>query len=469
MNNEVKITELTELESANVSNTDVLPIVDVSADETKKIKIENIKTVVNDSYSTSTTETYSANYINNNVGTTVHDSYSSSTTEPYSANYVNNLPSGEGGGIIALKSITTAPSTFSEGDKYYNASDDLIYTATSSSEWDSGTTASATSLYLNEADNELYRYYNNTMNLLEGGSGGGSRIEIGTIFQYPGTTAPTNYMICDGSTISRTTYADLFAVIGTTYGAGDGSTTFNIPDLKGKVVVGLDSNDTDFDTLGETGGEKTHKLGISELPKSTPTFRSGNDGNFNMTYVGTNGNFTADTITQTNQNNLQPYMTLNYIIKVTQSADGGETLPVGSEIDFSGNVSDIPAGWEQVSGVNYTAYELYSDTTGSTGTITLSDSSANYSYLEIYYKSAHTAGIISSKIDVSLGTANNVALMGMSSSSATDHMYIAVCIYTLSGTSLTPSNYREYNVYGSSIDATSNKINIFKVVGLKEE
>lgn len=348
--NEVKITELNELESANVNNNDVLPIVDISADETKKIKVQNIKTTVNDSYSTSTTETYSANYINSAIPE-VHDSYNSSTTEPYSANYINNLPSGEGGGIIALKSITTAPSTFSEGDKYYNATDDLIYTATSSSTWDEGTTASAVSLYLNEIDNELYRYYNNAMNLLESGSGGGGSIEVGTIFQYPGTTAPTNYMICDGSAISRTTYADLFAVIGTTYGSGDGSTTFNIPDLKGRVVVGLDGNDTAFDTLGETGGEKTHKLAINELPKATPTFKGGNDGNFNMTYVGTGGNFAADTTVQVNQNNLQPYTVLNYIIKVTQSAGGGETLPVGTEIDFDGNVSDIPAGWVQVDDV----------------------------------------------------------------------------------------------------------------------
>ena len=73
-------------------------------------------------------------------------------------------------------------------------------------------------------------------------------------------TAPTNWLICNGAAISRTTYANLFAVIGTVYGVGDGSTTFNIPNLKGKVVVGFNSAETEFDALGETGGAKTHTL-----------------------------------------------------------------------------------------------------------------------------------------------------------------------------------------------------------------
>lgn len=60
----------------------------------------------------------------------------------------------------------------------------------------------------------------------------------GLIFPYAGSTAPAGFLLCDGSAVSRTTYADLFALIGTTYGAGDGSTTFNVPDLRGSVIVG---------------------------------------------------------------------------------------------------------------------------------------------------------------------------------------------------------------------------------------
>ena len=64
----------------------------------------------------------------------------------------------------------------------------------------------------------------------------------GTVNTYAGSTAPTGWLLCDGRStgILRATYADLFAVIGTTYGAGDGSTTFNLPDLRGRVVAGED-------------------------------------------------------------------------------------------------------------------------------------------------------------------------------------------------------------------------------------
>lgn len=61
----------------------------------------------------------------------------------------------------------------------------------------------------------------------------------GLILPYGGSTAPTGYMLCDGSAISRETYSALFTAIGTVFGTGDGSTTFNIPDLRGKFIRGL--------------------------------------------------------------------------------------------------------------------------------------------------------------------------------------------------------------------------------------
>lgn len=85
---------------------------------------------------------------------------------------------------------------------------------------------------------------------------GAKWIPTGVVLPFADSTAPSGYLICDGSAISRTDYADLYDVIGTTYGVGDGSTTFNIPDLKGKVPVGYNSSDTSFDAMGETGGAK---------------------------------------------------------------------------------------------------------------------------------------------------------------------------------------------------------------------
>jgi microcystin-dependent protein len=83
---------------------------------------------------------------------------------------------------------------------------------------------------------------------------------------FAGSSAPTDWLLCDGAAVSRAVYAGLFAVIGTTYGAGDGSTTFNVPNAKGRVTVGRDAGQSEFDTLAETGGAKTHTLTTSEMP-----------------------------------------------------------------------------------------------------------------------------------------------------------------------------------------------------------
>jgi microcystin-dependent protein len=101
-------------------------------------------------------------------------------------------------------------------------------------------------------------------------------IPVGIIYPYAGSTAPSKYLLCDGSAVSRTDYSDLYDVIGTTYGAGDGSTTFNIPDLSGKVIVGVSSTHT----LGSTGGEESHTLLETELPShvhEVPKHGHGND------------------------------------------------------------------------------------------------------------------------------------------------------------------------------------------------
>ena len=80
--------------------------------------------------------------------------------------------------------------------------------------------------------------------------GGGSIFPAGIIWEYGGSSAPTGWLLCDGSAVSRTTYAALFAVLGTAYGSGDGSTTFNVPDKRGKFGIGVDGTYT----RGSTGG-----------------------------------------------------------------------------------------------------------------------------------------------------------------------------------------------------------------------
>ena len=90
------------------------------------------------------------------------------------------------------------------------------------------------------------------------GSGGGS-LPIGTIISYSSIITPKGFMICDGSTVSRTTYASLFSVYGTTFGAGDGSTTFNLPDLRGEFIRGFDDG-RGVDTGRVLGSEQLDSL-----------------------------------------------------------------------------------------------------------------------------------------------------------------------------------------------------------------
>lgn len=152
-------------------------------------------------------------------------------------------------------------------------------------------------------------------------SGKQDALAVGTINLFAGTTAPTGWLICDGSAISRTTYSGLFTAIGTAFGSGNGSTTFNLPNLKGRIPVGLDSSDTSFDSLGKTGGSKflqQHK-------------HSGNPGYGNVYYANgglskwlpnygssdypiETGNVSTEVETG-DSGNLQPYVVLNYIIK----------------------------------------------------------------------------------------------------------------------------------------------------------
>ena len=142
------------------------------------------------------------------------------------------------------------------------------------------------------------------------------------------TTVPGGYLLCDGTAISRTIYGDLFTAISTAYGVGDGSTTFNIPNLVGKVPVGFDSSQTEFDVLGETGGAKTHTLSVAEMPGHTHNGSSragGGSGNFAYSLNADRGGSIDATATGesvggstgggTAHNVLDPYITLTYIIK----------------------------------------------------------------------------------------------------------------------------------------------------------
>lgn len=103
---------------------------------------------------------------------------------------------------------------------------------------------------------------------------------VGGILSWSAATAPSKWELCYGQEISRTTYADLFAVIGTTYGVGDGIATFNLPDCRGRLIAGKDNmgdgtsanrltgltGGVNGDVLAATGGAQTHTIVLAEIP-----------------------------------------------------------------------------------------------------------------------------------------------------------------------------------------------------------
>jgi microcystin-dependent protein len=176
---------------------------------------------------------------------------------------------------------------------------------------------------ITERVNVLIRDYNGLL-----------RVPPGIVLPFAGATAPDGYLLCAGQAVSRATYADLFGAIGTTYGIGDGSTTFNLPDLRGRVAAGRDDmggaaanrltaagSGIAGTTLGAAGGAETHTLTTAQMPAHTHTILGGDttpasftsragqgDGNNNYNWsTGSAGSGAA-------HNNAQPTIVLNHVI-----------------------------------------------------------------------------------------------------------------------------------------------------------
>lgn len=152
------------------------------------------------------------------------------------------------------------------------------------------------------------------------GSSAIAEVRTGAIEMWATTTAPSGYLLCEGTAVSRTTYADLFNTIGTTFGAGDGSTTFNLPDFKGRLPIGVNSGTFNF--IGKTGGQETvdlthaHSAGSLSVPVQA-RLRGGSDAwsiaiNPNPDNVPVQGS-TGSSLGSTNI--LNPYVSVNFIIK----------------------------------------------------------------------------------------------------------------------------------------------------------
>lgn len=251
-------------------------------------------------------------------------------------------------------------------------------------------------------------FYNNQWN--EIGIKALDSMPIGSIILFAGENIPTGWLICDGSEVGYTVtpghagYYDLYQVIGTKYGAGEevlGSVRFKLPDLRGKVPVGLKSTDTDFDTLGETGGSKELQAhnhggatGGSTAYDTSDIYTTGGSTNFYaITWGGskvgsdesykskTSHSHTIATDGTGNSGNLQPYLVVNYIIKATNT-----TPTFASVVNATNNSTTDAYSCNYVNNLHngtllWTNSDLTSDFNAQTIQLSLSD----YDLFEIWF------------------------------------------------------------------------------------
>ncbi len=300
----------------------------------------------------------------------------------------------------------------------------------------------------------------------------GDTLPIGSQVPFGSLTIPDNWLLCDGSAISRVDYSELFAVIGTSYGAGNGTTTFNLPNKKGRTSVGYDASQTEFNTLGKTGG---HKL----LQAHThPVYQTPADGA--VTYIDGVQRFKYDVApiaqantyvgnTQStgggNAQNLQPYETDVWIIKAKQSA--GVVATVIDTLDSTSPTNALSSNMGRVLKEKIEGTVLYDNATGTTGNVTLSETSANFSYLEIFYKDESSNY---SSVKVYSPNGKKISLQTMKCATGSIQFYMK--LVTISGTTIssgTADGYTQIFNAGSSAGYNNslNYILITRVVGYK--
>ena len=312
---------------------------------------------------------------------------------------------------------------------------------------------------------------------IQGGGGiSGDTVPIGAIMPYSSSYIPENWLECNGQAVNRIDYADLFQRIGTTFGAGDGSTTFNVPNFNTRVPVGYDSTDTDFNAIGKTGGSKTHTQTKEEVGPHTHLLwvEDNNSGNSYGLPQGlmywnkpinnwANNQFgiTRDAGPNTTQpmNIMNPYITTKYIIKAFQSS--------GVIAEVSNTYSQSTTNTYSCNYINKkTGITLYSNNSGTTGDVTLSDSVENYHYIKILYRNGDG---YSGTMDVMYPQNTTTALTLSYFNTGTNKFMHWAGTIVISGTTISHAIDYYYENNNGSINApqTINYISILTVIGYK--
>lgn len=297
-------------------------------------------------------------------------------------------------------------------------------------------------------------------------------VPVGSIQAYGGVTAPTNWLICDGSAVSRTDYSELFQAVGITYGAGDGSTTFNLPDLRGRVAIG---KSTTYG-LGASGGEAAHALTKTEIPNLFWHTNNIPGDNLNLAFNGgSNYGMSANASIGEGSahNNMQPYLVTNYIIKAKNpSITSGQQLqamelfyPVGSYFETSDSTFDPNVEWGGTWSLNSIINEeesLIYNGSFSTGTTSLTNNVDNYNKIKIL--AIDNDGTLKT-FEVTNENSNAFSTY-LDFGRVTDGWYAKCMVVAFDGTSMTENFNRQ--AYFSTISAEGTYVTVKKVYGYKQ-
>ena len=322
-------------------------------------------------------------------------------------------------------------------------------------------------------------------------------VPIGAIQPYAGAYIPQGWLLCNGQAVDRTAYSELFNIIGTIYGDGDGETTFNLPDLRTRVPVGFDisGNSSLFNSLGKIGGS-THKdlrawignidsnvgrmayVRESVVPGQRTESQSYAYDGLNMFYSG-QASYNHTTRVSDDQGNhpvdiTQPYIVINYLIKA-KCTQGVMVLgnQYASVVDNCSSISttDALSAYQgkslndKLDGIIGTV--LYANASGNTGTVELYDNISNYDYLEIFYIDNVSAQFSTRFIPNGVSQTCNLTVAAIDNG---DTLYVKNGQKTISGNTITAYHPNaEANLKNNShaVYAGSTYIKITRVVGYK--
>lgn len=313
----------------------------------------------------------------------------------------------------------------------------------------------------------------------------GDTLPIGSIAQFGGSIAPTNWLICNGQAVSRETYSELFAVIGTTYGEGNGSTTFNLPDFSSRSPMGLgtgtDGTNNEITTLGQEKGEYKHKLTVDELAEhnhqlairggansdgGSAAFATGKVLGFNSSFNTYQDSYMKKTGGNESHNTIHPVLGVNFIIKAKQSIGilADVTRDINDTNDGAVPNANTVKGYVDTSINNLkTDKVLWSGDESPAGkTYTLTDNIFNY-------RAVCVVGSWGNKFYIPIIKNNNYLNGGMNYMGGSNQMITTGILaeITDNGNKVKVIYFKQLNHLASSNHSAFSEPNLLQIIGIK--